>query len=58
MASLQLPVKYPQLPVLQIGQIQTLIWCIGAGRLYDPTQDMKPNRPHFMVPTAQGKQKT
>ena len=27
MASLQLPVKYPQLSALQIDQIQMLIWC-------------------------------
>ena len=27
-ASLQLPAKYPQLPALLIGQIQTLIWRI------------------------------
>ena len=26
MAALQLPAKYPQLPALLIGQIETLIW--------------------------------
>ena len=42
-ASLQLPSKYPQLPVLLIGQIGTLIWRIGPRTVWWPSGVLWPD---------------
>ena len=38
MVSFQLPAKYPQLPALLVGQIDTLIWCIPWSKAYPTPQ--------------------